>query len=147
MFSRTIDYYYFSFLDLFPRAQKPVMQWRLGAARRIQALPFLLSHKLDASRHFLANFFAVSNHFWHLNFTDCLGGEGFALDSNYTLQALSKPFLFLSQYVPQTRITLAQAVSPTPPAKKSLGTFQFTTTSLTKTYSISIVHKQTFYYW
>ena len=32
------------------------MQWRLGAARRIQALIFLLSHRLDASRHFLTDF-------------------------------------------------------------------------------------------
>ena len=86
---------------------------------------FLISYRLDASRHFLAHLFAILNHFWHLNFTDCLGSECFALEFNNSLQALSKPFLFLSQYVPHTlmHITLAKVVSPTPPAKKSLGTF------------------------
>ena len=75
---------------------------------------FFTNHRLDASRHFLENFFAILNHFWHLNFTDCLRGEGFALDFNNSLQTLSKPFLFLSHYIPQTlpRITLAKVVSP-----------------------------------
>ena len=32
---------------------------------------FLLCHRLDASRHFLANLLAISNHVWHLNVADC----------------------------------------------------------------------------
>ena len=67
----------------------------------------------------------TSDYFWHLNFTDCFGGEGFAINSNNSLQALSKPFLFFSRYLPQTqvRITLAEVVLSTPPAMESLGTF------------------------
>ena len=58
---------------------------------------------LDASRHFLANFLVILNHILHLNFTDCFGEEGLALDSNNSnnpingLQTLPKPFLFLSR--------------------------------------------------
>ena len=31
-------------------------------------------------RHFLANLSVISGHIQHLNFTDCVGGKGFALD-------------------------------------------------------------------
>ena len=51
-------------------------------ARRIQAL---------LSKH-LSNFGPKIT----LNFTDCFGGKGFALDPNNGLQTLSKSFLFLS---------------------------------------------------
>ena len=84
-----------------------VMQWRLGVARRIQALIFLLSHRLEPSRHFLANFLVISDHIWHLNITDCFRGKGLAFDLNNSLQTLFKPSLFLSHQVPytQTRLT------------------------------------------
>ena len=36
--------------------------YMMGAARRIQALIFLLSHRLDASRHFSENFLVIPNH-------------------------------------------------------------------------------------
>ena len=51
---------------------------------------------LDASRHVLANFLEILDHILYLNFTDCFGGEGSALDLDNDLQILSKPFLFLS---------------------------------------------------
>ena len=86
------------------------MWWRLGVARRIQALIFLLIHKLDASRHFLANFLVILDHIIHLKFTDCFAGKGLALDSNNDLQILSKPLLFLSQQVPYTRTDIANAI-------------------------------------
>ena len=72
-----------------------VMQWRLGAARCIQALIFLFSHRLDASRHFLANFLVIFDHIRHLSFTECFGGKGVALDYNNDLQTLSN-FSFFS---------------------------------------------------
>ena len=67
----------------------------------------------------------TSDYFWHLNFTDCFGGEGFAINSNNSLQALSKPSLLFSHYLPQTRtrIALAEVALSTPPAMKSLSTF------------------------
>ena len=49
---------------------------------------------LGESRHFLENFLVILD---HLKFTEeCFEGKGFALDSNNSLQTLSKPFLFLS---------------------------------------------------
>ena len=36
----------------------------------------------------------ILNRIWHLNFTDCFSGKGFALNFNNDLQTLSKPFLF-----------------------------------------------------
>ena len=106
----TFDFFYIYIL--------PVIQWRLGLARRIQAQLdaissyFILSYRLDASKHFLENFLVISDRFWHKNFTDCFGGESFALDSNDGLQIFTKPFLFFSHQVPNTRtcITLANAV-------------------------------------
>ena len=47
----------------------------------------------------------------HLNFTDCFGGKGFALDLSNGLQALSKPFLFLStrrRYLTLERVSRLQ---------------------------------------
>ena len=52
-----------------------------------------LCHRLDASRHLLANLLAISNYIRLSNFTDCFGGEGLALDPNNGLQAIPKPFL------------------------------------------------------
>ena len=91
---------------------QPVMQWRLGAAKGIQALIFVLSHRLDSSRHFSANFFVISNRIRLLNSTDCFRGECFALDSNNSVQIFSKPLAFLSHQVffTQTHIPLANAV-------------------------------------
>ena len=86
-----------------------LMQWRLGAARRIWALNFLLSRRLNASRHFLANFLVVVDYFLHLNFTDCFGGKGLALDSNNDLQILFKPLLLLSHQVSYIRMCIAPA--------------------------------------
>ena len=73
---------------------------------------FLLCHRLDASRHFLANFLVISNHIRHLSFTDCFEGEGLASDPNNCLQTLSKPFLAFPRKLPYTRtgIALANAV-------------------------------------
>ena len=48
-----------------------------------------------STKHFLANFLAILDHIWHLNFTDSFGG-GLALDFNNGLQILFKPLLFLS---------------------------------------------------
>ena len=81
--------------------------------------------RLDPPRHFLVNLLVFSAHILLLNFTDCFGSKVFALDSNNSLQTLSKPLLFLSHLVPYTRkrITLANAVSPISPVKKSLGAF------------------------
>ena len=70
-----------------------VMQWRLGVTRRIQALLFLLSRRLDTSRHSLVNFLVISGHIWHLNFTDCFGG-GFALDFKNDLHCKLSPNSF-----------------------------------------------------
>ena len=84
-------------LQFNPLPQHPVietvMQWRLGAARHTQAL-FLLSHMLDASLHFLADFLVISAHILHLNFTDFFEDKGYALDPNNSLQTLSIPFPF-----------------------------------------------------
>ena len=55
--------------------------------------------RLDASRQFLANFLVILNHIEHLNFTDCFGGVGFALDLNNDLQTLSKLFFFFPHQV------------------------------------------------
>ena len=54
----------------------------------------------------------ILNLILHLNFTDCFGGEGLALDSNNCLQILSESLFFLSHWVPYTRagIALANAV-------------------------------------
>ena len=73
---------------------------------------FLLSHRLETSRRLLANFLVILDDILHLNFTDCFGGEGLALDSDNSLQILSKPFLSLSHYIPctRTRITPANTV-------------------------------------
>ena len=71
------------------------MQQRLGAAKHIQALIFLLSSKLDASWYFLANFLVILNRILHLNFTDGFGEKSLTLDSDNGLQILSKPLLFL----------------------------------------------------
>ena len=38
----------------------------------------------------------MSDHVWHLNFTDGFEGEGFALDLNNGSQTLSKPFFSLT---------------------------------------------------
>ena len=56
---------------------------------------------------------------WHLNFTNCFGGEHFALDPNNGLQTFSSP-IFLSYYT-QTRMS---------PAKKNLGSLKFATHAL-----------------
>ena len=98
-------------------AFSPEMQWKLGAARRIQAIIFPLSHSVLG----------------HSNFTACFGCEGFASGFNNGLQALFASALLLSHQVTytQTRIALAKlCISPMSPAKKSLGTFYFATTSL-----------------
>ena len=81
-------------------------------ARRIQALIFLLSHRLDASRHFSANFLIISDYIRLLNSTDCFGDECFALNPNNSLQIISKPLVFLSYWVSLTRthIPLASAL-------------------------------------
>ena len=42
------------------------------------------------ARYLLANFLVISDYIWHLNFTDCFGGEGLALDANNGLQTLFK---------------------------------------------------------
>ena len=93
-------------------ATKAVMWWRLGMARRIQALIFLLSHRLDTSRHFSANFLVILDHIRLLSSTDCFGGKCFALNPNNSLQILSKPLVFLSYQVffTRTHIALANAV-------------------------------------
>ena len=83
---------------------------------------------LAASRHFLATFLVILDQIWHLNFTDCFGGKGFALDSNNDLQTLSKHFL--PHWVLYTWTRIANFVPPMLPANKSLSTFLFTTTSL-----------------
>ena len=54
----------------------------------------MLSHRLDASRHFLANFLVISGRILNLNFTNYFGGKGFALDPNKGLQTLTKSFPF-----------------------------------------------------
>ena len=70
---------------------------------------FLLSHRLDASRHVLANLLVISDDIWHLNFTDCFGDKGFALGLNNGLQTLSKsifPFpLLLGTLYTRARFT------------------------------------------
>ena len=88
------------------------MQWWLGVARRIQALIFLLSHWLDASRHFLANFLVILNCIWHLNFTDFFRSESFALDSNNK----PSPNLFFSSLI---KYLTLRRVSPMHPASKT----------------------------
>ena len=70
-------------------------QWCSGG----WAFIFLLSHRLDASWHFLANFLVILDHILLLNFTDGFGGEGLAWDSNNGLQILSKPLLFFSHWI------------------------------------------------
>ena len=66
-------------------------------ARHIQALIFLLSHRLGTSRHFSANSLVISDHIRLLNPTDCFGSECFALDANNRLYYRSFPnFQFLS---------------------------------------------------
>ena len=45
------------------------------------------------SQALFSDFFSILE---HSNFTDCFGGEGFALDFNNCLQAFFKPSLFLS---------------------------------------------------
>ena len=62
-------------------------------------------------RSFLANFSVISDYILHLNFTDCFGEGGFALDSNHGLQTLSKPLLLFSNYT-RTHIALANLVYP-----------------------------------
>ena len=52
---------------------------------------------------------AFLDHILHLNFTDCFGGEGLALDPNTSLQKLSKPLLSLSHWVPYTRMCIVPA--------------------------------------
>ena len=37
----------------------------------------------------------ILGYVWHLNFSDCLGGKGFALDLNNGTQTISKPFPFI----------------------------------------------------
>ena len=66
------------------------------------------------------------NHIWHLNFTDCFGGEGLALDLNNGLQIISKSFVFppsLGTLHSDTYLTCERCISPMAQAKKSLGTF------------------------
>ena len=101
-----------SIILLIQLQQYPAMQWRLDVSRHDQThlgTYFLLSLKLDASRHFLANILLILDHILHLNFTDCFGGKGFALDANNGSQTLSKPFLVLCYQVlyTWTRITNA----------------------------------------
>ena len=93
-----------------------VMQWRLGAARRIQALIFLLSHRLDASRHFLANFSVILDHIWHLNFTDCFGGKSFTLDSDNGLH--TNPLQIFPFPLSLGTFTLKCVSHPTHPSNK-----------------------------
>ena len=92
----------------------------------VVALIFLLSHRLDTSKHFLANFLVISNHMWHLNFTDYFGNKGFTWDSNNGLQTLlNKSFPFSDSLVTlhsDTYHTCKRCASPTPLEKKSLGT-------------------------
>ena len=58
----------------------------------------LLIYMLDASKRFVAIFLVISN-----PIANHSGGKGTALAINNGLQALSKPFLFISQYVPYNR--------------------------------------------
>ena len=69
---------------------------------------------------------------WHLNFTDCFGGNGFALDPNDSLQTLSRSshLLSLGTLNWDSYRTWKRCISPTHPAKKNLGSFSFTTASL-----------------
>ena len=94
-------------------------QARLGSARLCQehlgTFIFLLRKRLDASRHFLANFLVISDHIWHKNFTDCFGGRGFALDLKNGLETLSKPLLYLSHQAPYTRTRNTKASSKEEP--------------------------------
>ena len=48
-----------------------------------------------STKHFLANFLVILDHILYLNFTDCIGEEGLALDYNNGLQTLSRPLLFI----------------------------------------------------
>ena len=82
---------------------------------------FVISHRLDTSRHFLANLFVILDQISHLNYTDCFGDKDFALDSNDNLQTLSKLFLPHQLLYTWTRIT--NFVLPMVPANKSLDTF------------------------
>ena len=72
-------------------------QWCSGSQARLDAsghLIFLLSHRLDASRHFLAIFIVIFDHIGHLNFTDGFEGEGFALEPNSRLTNSFQTFPF-----------------------------------------------------
>ena len=107
-----INIYFFIAFTLQHQFIYTAMQWRLGVARIIQVPISLLSHRLNASKHFSANLLVIQNYIRLLNPTDCFGGEFFALDPNNNLQILSKPFLFLSHQVVFTRthIPLANAL-------------------------------------
>ena len=88
---------------------------QLDASRH---LFFLLSYRLDASRHFLANFLVTLDYIYILTSTDCLGAEGFALDPSIVYE-LSPNFSFFSR----NKYLKLGSVSPMHSAKKSLGTF------------------------
>ena len=100
--------------------------------RSICALIFLLSHRLDASRQFFANFLVISNYIRHLNFTGCFRGKGLALDLNNDLQTF--PFLLsLGTLHSDAYRACKLCISSMALVKNSLGTFYFTTTSLSPT--------------
>ena len=111
-------------------------QWCSGGYERLDAsrhLFFLSCHRLDVSRHFLANFLVISDYIRLLNSTDCFGGKDFALDPNNSLQTLSKLFPFalsLGTLHSSVYRTYMGCISPMSPVKKSLGTSKYTTASL-----------------
>ena len=78
-------------------------------ARRIQALFFLVSHRLDATRHFVAIFLVTLDHIQHLSFTECCEGKGYVFDSSNGLKTLSKTFFVFPRQVSYTRTRIALA--------------------------------------
>ena len=64
-------------LNIFSTKSSDVVEARRGNTH-LGTYFLLLSHRLDASRHFLAYFLVISDHVWHLNFTDCFGGKRFS---------------------------------------------------------------------
>ena len=77
--------------------------------RPIQALVFLVSHRLDTSRHLVAIFLVTLDHIQHLSFTECFGGKCFVFDFNNGSQTLSKTFLVFPRQVSYTRTRIALA--------------------------------------
>ena len=96
-----------------------VMEWRLDSARLIQALIFLLRQRLDASRHFLANFLVILDDILHLNFTDCFWRQRFCFKFQKTAYKPSPNFSF-SSFI--SYLTLGR-ISPMHLAKKAQALF------------------------